>query len=74
MVLIKLLNQLIPIIGIHLKTHVHSILIVVEITKNAHSYFGQLKMMEVRPTLLDQLAIIGTQVHAVTLRFFLLRT
>ena len=56
------------------KNHAHLMLIVVEIPKNAQSYFGKAKTMKVRLSLLDQHAMIGKLVHAKILSIFLQET
>ena len=63
-------NQLISTIGKVTKRHVYTTQIVRELNKNAQSYFGKLKMMEVRRSLMDQLAMIGTPVHVPLLSSF----
>ena len=67
------LNQLISTIGKSTKKHVHTMQIAREQIKNAQIYFGKLKMMEVRPRLMDQLVIIGPPVHALIRNSFQLR-
>ena len=66
-------NQLISTIGKDTKRHVHTTQIVMELNKYVQSYFGKLKMMEVRPMLLDLLVMIGHPVHALVRNSFQLR-
>ena len=73
MELTELLSQWTQTIGANLKNHVQGMQIVRELNKNAQNYFGKEKMTEVRPSLLDQLVMIGPPIHALIRISFQLR-